>query len=109
MRAIDALPCRVHVFVCANTRPPGGLPSCDQGGQGLFDALKLWALHNRHARTVWVTQTRCLGYCHAAGATLAFYYPGSSRKPVFLQAVTQSDLPEVVQRYIVAALAPPVA
>lgn len=109
MRAIDALPCRVHVFVCANTRPPGGLPSCNQGGQELFDTLKQWALQSRNARTVWVTQTRCLGYCHADGATLAFYYPNSTRKPVFLQAVTPGDLPEVVQRYIVAALTPSAA
>ena len=92
MKRVERISCKVHILVCANERPPGGLPSCGGGGGAVFETLKAETLRRGWARTVWVTQTKCLGFCHRQGATLAIYRPGASAEPEFLQGVTKQDV-----------------
>jgi predicted metal-binding protein len=66
---------RVHLFVCANHRDassPLGT-GCGAAGEELFHTLKRLVLASGDARTVWVTETRCLGICPKRGATVAIY------------------------------------
>lgn len=105
MQVITQIPCRVHMMVCGNRRPPGGLPSCGEIGGELFDALKKYTLQNRLARKVWVTQTQCLGFCHANGLTLAIYYNGKSAPDtVFIQSASVSDIDQIIQTHVLPYL-----
>lgn len=66
---------RVHLFVCANRRDassPLGT-GCGAAGEELFQTLKRLVLGSGVARSVWVTETRCLGICPKRGATVAIY------------------------------------
>ncbi len=93
MREVGPVPCRKHVLVCTNAREPGGLPSCGEVGEAIFARLKARQTGEGLARSYWVTRTGCLGYCHAAGATVAIYRPKDpGRPPIFLQAVTEADV-----------------
>jgi len=99
MDEVRDAPCRVHILVCANGRPPGGMPSCGEVGEAVFARLKGHALRTGVAHEVWVTRTGCLGLCHAAGAALAIHRPGGEGRSVFLQAVQVDEVEEVLRRY----------
>ena len=104
MRVVPIVPCQVHIMVCANTRPPGGLPCCGGLGDAIFEALKGWTLDRRLVRDVWVTRTNCLGFCHQDGVTVALYFPRSDREPLFLQGVQLDDLETLIEETVVVAL-----
>jgi (2Fe-2S) ferredoxin len=65
----------VHLFVCANRRPedsPLGT-GCGNAGDAVFDAMKQEVAKRGAYRSVWVTQTLCLGVCPKKGCTVALY------------------------------------
>ena len=65
----------VHLFVCANRRPPDSPlgPGCGDAGALVFSAMKSEVLRAGRAVDAWVTQTQCLGICPKRGATVAIY------------------------------------
>ena len=68
----------LHLFVCANQRPPGSAlgEGCGARGEALYEALKREvAARGAHA-SVWITKTYCLGICPKRGATVASYPSG---------------------------------
>lgn len=67
----------VHFFVCVNRReadaPLGA--GCGDRGDAVYQLLKGEVARRGAHRTVWVTQTRCLGSCPKTGTTVAVYPP----------------------------------
>ena len=97
MKQVPSSTCRLHILVCENQRAPGGLPSCGDRGESVYE----W-FHNRLSQRgllteVWLTRTGCLGWCHAAGATVAVYPDGD-----FYQRVTLADCAALFERYVQA-------
>jgi (2Fe-2S) ferredoxin len=85
-----------HLFVCQNTRPEGGKPSCgSRGGAEVFAALQraigadpsLWG-------RIAATPCGCLGPCFE-GPTLVVYPEG-----VWYVGVTAQDVPEIVDKHL---------
>ena len=74
MRAAPLHP-SVHFFVCANRRPEGAPlgRGCGDAGEAVFGALKQEVAKRGAYRSVWVTQTLCLGICPKQGCTVACY------------------------------------
>lgn len=96
MRQNPATSCLVHIFVCHNQRPPGGLPSCGASeGQAIIDRLRESATRYGLRSRVWLTSSQCLGLCHKDGVTVAVY-----PQKHFYQGVTQEDCQELIQKYI---------
>jgi (2Fe-2S) ferredoxin len=68
----------LHLFVCANVRPPGSPlgEGCGARGEAVYETLKQEvATRGAHA-SVWITKTHCLGICPKRGATVASYPSG---------------------------------
>lgn len=87
-----------HFFVCQQTRPPGGKPSCGaRGSVDVFNALQeglganpdLWG-------KVAVTATGCLGPCFD-GPSVVVYPEGTWYAPV-----TEADAKEIVTEHMLA-------
>ena len=75
--------CWIQVFVCTNTRAPGGLPSCGPSdGDEVWATLRRWVTQRRLHTRVYVTRAGCMGWCNADGATVAFYPEGAMYKSV---------------------------
>jgi len=83
---------RRHVFVCANTRPVGGKPSCGmRGGDEVVAALqRAIATSATLVGDVAVTPCGCLGPCFD-GPTMVVYPDG-----VWLAGVTVDDVGAIV-------------
>ncbi|WP_394823297.1 (2Fe-2S) ferredoxin domain-containing protein [Pendulispora albinea] len=65
---------QLHFFVCCNRRQNSPLgPGCSANGDAVYAALKKRVQQRGEIRSVWVTQTGCLGICPAKGATVAIY------------------------------------
>jgi (2Fe-2S) ferredoxin len=87
-----------HFFVCTNTRPVGGKPSCagDRGGAEIFAALQQGlAAHPEAWDHVAVTQTGCLGPCFD-GPTVVVY-----PEAVWYTGVRVEDVDEIVREHLV--------
>ncbi len=85
-----------HFFVCDNTRPVGGKPSCGAGGGGeILTALQEGL--GRHPE-LWgriaVTPSGCLGPCFE-GPTIVVY-----PEAVWYVGVAVGDVPEIVERHM---------
>lgn len=63
-----------HVLVCVNQRDKhADMPCCaDVHGQDIYDELKKHVRETGLTGKVWVTRTRCLGFCNSTGATVVF-------------------------------------
>jgi (2Fe-2S) ferredoxin len=74
MRAAPLAP-SLHLFVCANRRPPDSPlgPGCGDAGEAVFEVLKEEVAKRGAYRAVWVTKTHCLGICPKRGCTVATY------------------------------------
>lgn len=83
---------RCHVFVCTNTRPEGGKPSCgSRGGVELVAALqRAVSTTPSLIGDVAVTPSGCLGPCFD-GANLVVYPAGE-----WLAGVTLDDVDDIV-------------
>jgi (2Fe-2S) ferredoxin len=82
---------RRHVFVCTNTRPDGGKPSCGgRGGVELVAALqRAVATSPELVGAVAVTPCGCLGPCFEGPIAVA--YPDGQ----WLAGATEADVPEI--------------
>jgi (2Fe-2S) ferredoxin len=85
---------KVHLFVCANQRPPDAPlgPGCGASGRDVYEALKEEVATRRAYQAVWVTQTKCLGVCPKQGATVAVYRGGHGQ---ILSEVVVADVPRL--------------
>jgi (2Fe-2S) ferredoxin len=77
MRTAPIAP-RLHLFVCANRRPPDSPlgPGCADAGEAVYAALKDEVVTRGRVTDVWVTKTQCIGICPREGATVAVYPRG---------------------------------
>lgn len=73
MKIVKDMPYKKHVLVCVNEREPGKECCAAAEGAEIFFALKKWVAEKGLINSVWVTRTRCLGFCNAAGATVVVY------------------------------------
>ncbi len=62
-----------HVLVCVNLRDNGRDCCGAVCGEELFQALKGWVRSEELITQIWVTRTRCLGFCNPVGTTIAIY------------------------------------
>lgn len=91
----------LHVLVCTNTRPPGGLPSCGPAGaEDVYAALRAWVVEHRLLAKIWITQTACLGWCNSEGTTVAVYPEG-----LFYRRVTEADCATLIDQHFRPLLA----
>ena len=97
MIKIDSSPCRAHILVCINQRPPSSsMPSCaDHHGEEIFELIRRFLQEHRLLGKVWLTRTLCLGWCHPSGTTVAFYPQGD-----FYRAVTPETCPALLEHYL---------
>ena len=73
MKEIGLKPLK-HVFVCINDKQ--GDCCINVGGMELFLYLKQFVMENGLTSKVWVTKTKCLGFCNNTGVTVAIYPEG---------------------------------
>src|SRR3989344_6983263 len=83
---------KLHVFVCVNVRDDLHRSCCQRvGGEDVAAALKEWTIKENLRDKVWVSKSKCLGFCNPIGATVVVY-------PVqkwFMQ-VKKEDVPAVI-------------
>lgn len=88
-----------HVFVCVNVRDDQTRSCCLRvGGEEVASALKEWIIAENLRDKVWVSRSKCLGFCNSVGATLVVY----PQQKWFLQ-VTRESVP-VLKEQIVALI-----
>ena len=78
-----------HIFVCVNERQEGDCCS-KVNGQEIFLRIKKEIL-SRGLGHIWVTKTKCLGFCNPTGATVAIY-----PKQKLLTEVKLEDVPKIM-------------
>ncbi len=62
-----------HIFVCVNERDSSKDHCSKVGGLEIFHKIKANVMSNGLASRVWVTKTKCLGFCNPVGTTIAVY------------------------------------
>ena len=90
MKTTTDLPYKKHVLVCVNQRDEGKSCCSNTGSEEVFFELKKWVGEKGLVGKVWVTRTRCMGFCNDVGATIALY----PEKKWFLQTKME-DLDKV--------------
>jgi (2Fe-2S) ferredoxin len=92
---------RHHVFVCTNRRSADTqMPSCAANGGGdVLDAFLRERAARGLYRTVYVTQSLCLGVCPQSGATVVVYPEGT-----WYVGVRASDVAEIFAAHLVDGL-----
>jgi (2Fe-2S) ferredoxin len=87
-----------HVFVCTNRRPAEAkMPSCAPNGAGeVLEAFQRERAARGLYRSVYITQSLCLGVCPEQGSTVVVYPEG-----VWYVGVTASDAAEIFSSHIV--------
>ncbi len=91
MIEITTLP-KKQVFVCVNERTDGRNCCKNVGAEEIVQELKQFVKDN-HKTDVWVTRSRCLGFCNAVGPTIIIY----PEQKMFTQ-VTKEDVEEIKKR-----------
>lgn len=85
-----------HLFVCANDRPTGGMPSC--AARGATEVLAALQRQVGADPSLWgqvaVTPTGCLGLCYEGPVVVV--YPDA----VWYQGVTAGDAPALVEEHV---------
>jgi (2Fe-2S) ferredoxin len=89
---------RHHVFICENRRPEGHPKGCcaERGGPEVREALKAELRRRGLADDVRANGAGCLDACEH-GATVVVYPEG-----IWYGGVTPADVPEIVERHLVA-------
>ncbi len=64
-----------HIFICCNTREEGECCSKVNSNE-LYLKIKKYVSENGLIQKVYVTKTKCLGYCNNEGATVVIYPEG---------------------------------
>lgn len=84
--------CKMHIFICTNQREKTkGMPCCaDVHGQEIYDEIKNYVKQEGLTDIVWVTRTRCLGFCNAQGATIVIY-----PQKIWLTEVVREDIAKI--------------
>ncbi len=87
-----------HVFVCINERSPDNPKGCckSRGGGEVRDALKKALAERGLSHEIRANNAGCLDQC-AAGVTVVVY-----PEQVWYGGVTVADIPELVDRHLVA-------
>jgi len=87
-----------HVFVCTNTRDAeADMPSCGvNGGADLLASLLGERARRGLYREIFITETRCLGICPTAGATIVVY-----PEAVWYVGVSARDAHELFEEHLV--------
>lgn len=90
-----------HIFVCTNRRPlDAQMPSCaPNGGREVLDAFLRERATRGLYRSVYITQSLCLGVCPTEGSTVVVYPEG-----VWYVGVRASDVAEIFSAHIVDGL-----
>ena len=67
------------------------MASCSKLGAQVLDALRKDVAAKGDYRSVWVTETHCLGWCHKDGATVVL-----QPKTQVFREVTLTDVPTLL-------------
>lgn len=93
MKQIKNMNYKLHVLICVNKRENDPKPCCaDVHGQEIYDEIKKFVKDNGLTGIVWVTRTRCLGFCNKVGATVVFY-----PEKLWLTEVTLDDVSRLIE------------
>ena len=93
MKQIKTMNYKLHVLVCVNKRENSPTPCCaDVHGQEIYDQIKQFVKNNGLNGIVWVTRTRCLGFCNKEGATVVFY-----PEKLWLTEVKLNDVTKLIE------------
>lgn len=65
---------KAHIFVCVNIRDDPHRDCCQRvGGEEVVQALKDWVNKESLRDKIWVSKSKCLGFCNPVGATVVVY------------------------------------
>ena len=79
-----------HVLVCVNHRE-GESCCANVNGQEIYEKIKQWVRENSLGHEIWVTRTRCLGFCNDVGTTVVIY-----PDKLWLIEVTLEDVEKII-------------
>lgn len=70
-----------HIFVCVNELDNPEKDFCNKvGGSDIYFKLKEAVAQKGLVGLVYITRTRCLGFCNPVGTTIAVYTKGGDGK-----------------------------
>ena len=88
--------CNVHVNVCVNEKPEPKSCCSRVGGPEFYEKLKTKVKDAGLTTEIWVTRTRCLGFCNDIGTTVAIHRKGKT--PLWFNEVTADDFNSVWEK-----------
>jgi len=96
MQPITSRPLK-HILICVNERDEGDCCS-KVNGQEIYQEVKDFVKSNGLSPKIWVTRTRCLGFCNNVGTVMVIYPDG-----LWFKHVTRNDV-ERIKEYILDAV-----
>ena len=95
MKPVQRVPLK-HVFVCVNEKGDVSKDCCAKvGGLNIYDKLKQFVAQKGLTGHIWITKSKCLGFCNAVGTTIVIY-----PEQEFFTEVTEKDLEEIYGKLI---------
>ncbi|HIH26174.1 (2Fe-2S) ferredoxin domain-containing protein [Candidatus Woesearchaeota archaeon] len=80
-----------HVIVCVNERENEDC-CINVGGMELFLYLKNYVKSNGLSGSVWITRSKCLGFCNSTGAVAVIYPEGK-----WFTEIKEEDYEEIIK------------
>lgn len=82
---------KLHILVCVNQREN---ESCckNADGEKIYLKLKKFVNANNLSSIVWITKTRCLGFCNDEGTTIVIYPEG-----IWLKKIKEQDINKIIE------------
>ncbi len=96
MHPISSRPLK-HILICVNDREKGDC-CANVHGQEIYQEVKDFVKGNDLSSKIWVTRTRCLGFCNNIG-TVMVIYPDE----LWFKHVTKNDV-QKIKDFIVDAV-----
>ena len=88
-----SMPNRKHIFVCVNEKEDKNKDFCNKvGGSDVYFKFKEAVAQRGLIGLVYVTRTRCLGFCNPVGTTIAVYPQGN-----WYHQVKQEDVNAIIE------------
>ena len=95
MKPIETPELKAHILFCVNDREAPKVCCKKLGGEDLFYRFKKRVKSLGLSKILWVSRTRCLGYCNASGGVVAIHRPGQS--PECYTEVLEEDFETIWQ------------
>ena len=87
------MPNKKHIFICVNEKDEKNQDFCSKvGGSDVYIKFKEAVAERGLISQVYVTRTRCLGFCNPVGPTVVIYPEGK-----WFTEVKEEDYEEIIK------------